>query len=228
MASRSPFEQDDEVPNLIEDKSHSTAGTPVAMMQMANPTVSRDRNTVSFAPITSALPYLNMNTIHISCSSDRFDPYGNFVGMIVYGYNGQSDFYLNGRHCRAGYMLIKNVNSINHIPTDTMHKKLFKWFFGIDLPSEFSGGGFAYQNGTWKHNSFSFNINADLYHDTQKGMHQIEQQLVNAALNRLYMNHEWSCNQNLSVKEILSTGNRATFFDQSSQFYDVPAYDGPC
>ncbi|CAF2271037.1 unnamed protein product [Rotaria magnacalcarata] len=224
MASRSPFEQDDEVPNLIEDKSYSAAGTPVAMMQMANPTVSRDRNTVSFAPITSALPYLNMNTIHISCSSDRFDPYGNFVGMIVYGYNGQSDFYLNGRHCRAGYMLIKNVNSINRIPADTMHKKLFKCFFGIDLPSEFSGGGFAYQNGTWKHNSFSFNINADLYHDTQKGMHQIEQQLVNAALNRLYINDQWFYSPNLPVKEIFSRNTRPIYSDQSSQFTNIVQY----
>ena len=64
--------------------------------------------------------------------------------MIMYGYNSEIDFYLNGKHFKAGYILIKKA--------DTMHKKRFKWFFDQDLPRSFTGGGFAYQNGQWKHN----------------------------------------------------------------------------
>ncbi len=86
-----------------------------------------------------------------------------------HGYQGKTDFYLNGRHCKAGCILIKQADAIDHIQADTMHKKIFKWFFNQDLLGEF-----AYQNGQWKHNSFTFNTKPDFYHDHQKGMYLTE------------------------------------------------------
>ncbi len=116
-----------------------------------------------------------------------------------HGYQGKTDFYLNGRHCKAGCILIKQADAIDHIQADTMHKKIFKWFFNQDLLGEF-----AYQNGQWKHNSFTFNTKPDFYHDHQKGMPLTEQQLLGSALARLYINH---------VKEISSSNYGWNLFD---------------
>ncbi|CAF1434624.1 unnamed protein product [Rotaria sordida] len=201
------------------EKKHKTFGAAVA------PKVSPNKNSVSFAPIIPYYPHLKMQSIRISLFSDAFDPWANFIGMIVYGYNGQSDFTLNGKHCKAGYILIKRADAINHIQGDTMHKKLFKWFFGRDLDVEFSGGGFAYQNGKWKHNSFSFNTNQDFYHDNQKGMHHIEQEVLGRALTLLYINHQWTVNPNLSVKTILSSDNNgSSLFKELPVFISIPYY----
>ncbi len=67
--------------------------------------------------------------------------------MIVYGYQGKTDFYRNDRHCKASCTLINQTDAIAHIQADTMYRKLFKWLFNQDLPPEFVGDGFAYQNG---------------------------------------------------------------------------------
>ncbi|CAF2654355.1 unnamed protein product [Rotaria sp. Silwood2] len=214
------------VPYLEEEKqmySENIYGNNGQVLRAAAaPIVNIDRTSISLAPVVPYFPHLNMRTVQISSFSDAFDPEVDLIGMIVYGYNGQSNFYLNGKQCIAGDILIKRVDAINYIQADTMHKKLFKWFFGQDLDSLFVGGGFAYQNGTWQHHSFSFNTNQDFYHDNHREMHPEEQELLGGALTLLYINHRWLINPYLSVQEILSFGNWSTLFDESPNFISIP------
>ncbi|CAF3373664.1 unnamed protein product [Rotaria sp. Silwood2] len=197
---------------------------PKSFTAAAAPKVSPNKASVLFAPIIPLFPHLEMRTVRMSLFSDPFDPWTDLIGMIVYGYNGQSEFYLNGRHCKAGYILIKRADAIKHIPGDTMHKKLYRWFFNQELDSVFIGGGFAYQNGEWKHNSFSFNTNQDFYHDNQKGMHYIEKELLGGALTLLYINHQWRSNPIMSVQQILSSGNWSTLFKPQFNFVSMPYF----
>ena len=53
---------------------------------------------------------------------------------------------------------------------------MYKSVFGIGMDDKIVGGGFAYKNGEWKFNSFSFS-NTTKYHDDQKSVNVIEQQL---------------------------------------------------
>ncbi|CAF2064696.1 unnamed protein product [Rotaria magnacalcarata] len=93
-----------------------------------------------------------------------------------------------------------------------------------NLPLGFSGSGFSYANGAWKHNSFSFNGSRDLYYDDQKGMHVIEDQLIDGALESFYMSHQWRQNPNVSVQQILSSDNGSGFYEQSHQPITIAEY----
>ncbi|CAF4011533.1 unnamed protein product [Rotaria magnacalcarata] len=97
-------------------------------------------------------------------------------------------------------------------------------FPSADLPLGFSGSGFSYANGAWKHNSFSFNGSRDLYYDDQKGMHVIEDQLIDGALESFYMSHQWRQNPNVSVQQILSSDNGSGFYEQSHQPITIAEY----
>ncbi|CAF1294118.1 unnamed protein product [Rotaria magnacalcarata] len=187
--------------------------TGIAALATTNPLLPGDESIFEVHPTEPDFPYLNIRTIHISRESDRFNPSTNLIGMIIYGYRGATDFYLNNRNCKIGHILIKSSDEINHIQADTTHKKLFKWFFGQDLPPEFIAGGFAYQNGQWKYNALAFNTKQDIYHNNKKGMALTEKQLLGGALSRLYINHRWQQDPNISVREIFSSNEGWQLFE---------------
>ncbi|CAF3302073.1 unnamed protein product [Rotaria sp. Silwood2] len=118
--------------------------------------------------------------------------------------------YMNHIHLLYGWVW---SDEINHIQADTAHKKLFKWFFGQDLPPEFIAGGFAYQNGQWKYNALVFNTKQDIYHNNKKEMPLTEKQLLGGALSRLYINHRWQQDPNISVREIFSSNEGWQLFE---------------
>ncbi len=148
---------------------------------------------------------LEMRSLHFSCSCDLFAQTSDFIGLIVYGYDKQADFRLNGKHCKIGYILIKNANAIKDIKTNmnTMHSRLFTCFFNKEISDDFAGCGFAFQNGQWKFNSYTFNTNADKFHDENKQANPIEKVILHTAMNRIYVNHKWQQNQNLNLNELL-------------------------
>jgi hypothetical protein len=146
-------------------------------------------------------PIIKIETIHISCSSDLYHPSKDMAGLIVYSYDDQLNFHLNGHHCQTGYILIKETANIDHVKSNQglVHGKLFKWFFGIEPDQRFIGGGFAFQNGKLKFNSMTFNARNDDYHDTTKAMHQHEIDLIRYAFEQLYKNHSWKRCQTIPV-----------------------------
>lgn len=131
-----------------------------------------------------------MHQIHLSCLSDKFNLKNNFIGFIVYGYNKQNDFRLNGKHCKTGYIIIKTIHSIENIQTieNNLFNKLFKWFFNEELSNRFIGIDFYFENNQWIFNSFSGNI--------------IEKEILHLIIQRIYINHQWQSNQNLHIKDL--------------------------
>ena len=95
-----------------------------------------------------------MKSLRISCRSDKYIPATNYVGIILYAFKKEgiwtSDWVLNGKHCKTGYILIKQERNLHKIMQEsaagiTRHMALFKWFFN-ELPNENTlGAGFSIQ-----------------------------------------------------------------------------------
>eukprot|EP01084_Bolivina_argentea_P147960 258798_1 len=130
---------------------------------------------------------INLIHYHVSCKSDiipkQLTSNTNMIGIILYKYDGKTDWFLNNVHCKTGYVIIKNAKSLDKIDTirGTMHSKLYKLIFNEDLDDEKTlqkeiiGAGFAIQNGILKFNSYTFNANGkDDYHNGKKVMHVYE------------------------------------------------------
>eukprot|EP01084_Bolivina_argentea_P126189 223472_1 len=128
-----------------------------------------------------------LRNYHISCRSDHIPKQlsvsTNMIGIVLYKYDGKTDWYLNGVHCKIGYVIVKTVKSLSHISTiaGTMHSKLYKKVFNEDLDAkktlkkEIVGAGFAIKNGILKFNSGTFNSNGkDEYHNDRRTMHVFE------------------------------------------------------
>ena len=57
---------------------------------------------------------ININRIRLSCESDVYNNEQNYVGLILYGWTNsegqvQTDWRLNGKHCKSGYVVIQNA-----------------------------------------------------------------------------------------------------------------------
>ena len=57
---------------------------------------------------------ININRIRLSCESDVYNNEQNYVGIILYGWINsegqvQTDWRLNGKHCKSGYIVIQNA-----------------------------------------------------------------------------------------------------------------------
>ena len=51
-------------------------------------------------------------TMHISCKSDRYQSGHNYAGVILYQYNGKSDWRTaNETHYKSGYIVIQDTDS---------------------------------------------------------------------------------------------------------------------
>jgi len=151
-----------------------------------------------------ARPMINIESVHISCSSDVYNPNEDMTGLIIYSFDNQQDFRLNGHHCRAGYILIKLTKNLSHIQSNqaTVHGSLFKWFFGIEPDNRFVGAGFTLVGGTIKFNTSAFNAKHDDYHDESKVISANEIALIKTALNGFYINNKWQQKSTQSVKEL--------------------------
>ncbi|CAF3075222.1 unnamed protein product [Rotaria sp. Silwood2] len=149
-------------------------------------------------------PPLEVKDVHIHSASDIFDPKEDYVGLLIYSCKNKNDFKLHGVHCRAGDIYIKQSEWIKtHIKGrpkrgDYVHGRLFYSLFGCwkKKKVEFVGAGFSYRKGKWVFNSRTLNTmnpnnNDDKYHNTQKNLHTVEQQLIQKVCDHLYTNHQW-------------------------------------
>eukprot|EP01084_Bolivina_argentea_P086083 155602_1 len=125
---------------------------------------------------------IEISSFHVSCKSDRING-ENMAGIVLYSRNDQNQWSLNGIRCKSGYIILKSVNNIKLIKSSQgqVHGKCYKSIFGCEIDETVVGGGFAFVNGQWKFNSYSFNV-ASKYHDNKKAMNLLEQQCILVAM----------------------------------------------
>jgi hypothetical protein len=120
-----------------------------------------------------------IETLHISCRSDKLTPVGMFAGIIFYQYDGKSDFtFPNGVHIRSGYMYIVKTETLDANKAldgqdGVVHGRAFMNLTGLPIDEKFVGGGFSIQNGKIIGNSAVCNIGGE-YHDDCKRMSDVE------------------------------------------------------
>lgn len=145
-------------------------------------------------------------TLHFSCKSETVQPGSlhNYAGMVLWAYDGQSDWRINNVHCKSGYVYIRRTHGSGSIESEVskcgqVHGKLYKSLFQIDPSPSVVGTGFSYVNGVWKFNSYTFNTGG-AWHDDRKGAGKREAKLLRAAI-MAWM--ESGCSkQNHTVKDL--------------------------
>ena len=105
------------------------------------------------------------------------------VGIVLYAYDGKSEWILNNVHCKSGYIILKKTKNIIDIQSNygQVHGKCYKSVFKQDVDKKVVGAGFAYVGGEWKFNSYSFNCGSG-YHDENRGMNNLERQFIQVAI----------------------------------------------
>ena len=147
---------------------------------------------------------LKCSSFHFSCACDIFCKEFNYAGAVFWGTEkGESNWTLNNRKCRSGYIIIKKVSSLTSYPSKEglIHGSLFKSVFGSE-PSQANpkliGSGFAFKNGAWVFNSYTFNTGTS-FHDNSKTCNE-EKIIINNAVDAWVRGN---CRkQNFSVREL--------------------------
>jgi len=131
-------------------------------------------------------------TFHVSCTSFRPESlYGkdDMAGMVLYKYDGKNEWWLNGKHCKAGYIVLQKSASLADTRSEygLIHGKLYKYTFGEETSAKVVGSGFGYIDGTWRFNSYTLNdadagtVNAK-YHTIGRTMGKAEQTVLMQAM----------------------------------------------
>ena len=53
------------------------------------------------------------SNIHVSCASDDYEPNTDYVGLIFFHKNGQTDIYFGGKHLKIGYLVIAKSSKLS-------------------------------------------------------------------------------------------------------------------
>ena len=112
-------------------------------------------------------------SVHLSSSSDVYKEGHNYAGFILYSHNGETDWTLNGIHCKSGYMVILDsdsyrVSSLKGNSPGQIHGAVYKCIFGEDPNGATKGEGFAYYRGDFRWSSGVFNGLSSLFFGNRK------------------------------------------------------------
>ena len=128
-------------------------------------------------------PDLILKSYHVSCESDRpksyQNPEKNYGGLVLYQYNGKSDWTLNGIHCRTGYVILKDSTKLPNSSLGQIHGGTYKSVFGCGCDRKVVAAGFSHYNGEWKFKSGTFNLNCNKYEMRESEIKQLKKALRN-------------------------------------------------
>ena len=133
-------------------------------------------------------PDIQVEKFVLSNKSDVYIPEHNYGGIILYSHKGKTDWRLNGIHCKTGYIVIldtdsERVKSMIATSPGIVHGAVYKCIFGEDPAPDTIGEGFAFLNGEYRWNSWSFNGKPSAYHDGQKRISKLTESFVGKVLN---------------------------------------------
>ena len=164
---------------------------------------------------------IDVETMHISCRSDTYQPGHNYAGVIIYQYDGKSDWRTaNNTHCKSGYIVIQDTDSENvkkwiGEEPGQVHGAIYRNAFGESLKkAKVVGEGFAlrkirkeqFEVEKLEINSSVFNNpKGSVYHDHRRRMHELSEHCVGKIVEHWKnTGPNWFCRQrNFQVKEML-------------------------
>ena len=154
---------------------------------------------------------VSVETMHISCKSDTYQPGHNYGGVIIYQYNDKSEWRTaNNTHCKSGYIVIQDTDSENvkQWKTDEpgkVHGAVYRNAFGESVKKSVVGEGFAIQEGEFTMRSGVFNTPlGSAFHDDRKKMHELSEHCVKKVVQYWKTaGPRWVRKRNFEVKELL-------------------------
>ena len=140
------------------------------------------------------------DTLHVSCSSDKFSPNENYAGLCLWAYDNKGQFSLNGHKMRTGYIVIcKSGPIINGIQDQVgqVHGKCFYKFFNQPLDkTRVLVTGFAYMP---SRGGFVFrSVSCNGVHNNYEAKADIKTGITKAVLNF------WNTGNQVDFKNIFS------------------------
>jgi hypothetical protein len=165
---------------------------------------------------------IDVKTMHISCKSDTYQPDHNYGGIIIYQYDGKSEWTTaNNTHCKSGYIVIKDIDSENvkkliGKEPGQVHGAVYRNAFGESVnEAKVVGEGFAVRNGESKVEKFEINSGVlnnpkdSIHHDHRKRMHELSEHCVGKIVEYWKTaGPSWVRQRNFEVKQLLEDFDR--------------------
>ncbi|CAB4037353.1 Hypothetical predicted protein [Paramuricea clavata] len=160
---------------------------------------------------------IKVETMHISCKSDTYQPGHNYGGIMIYQYDGKSEWRTeNNTHCETGYIVIQDTDSENvkqwiGKEPGKVHGAVYKNAFGEAVKAEVVGEGFSIQNGIFsifdkfekKSGVFNSPKNSE-YHDNNPDMHKVSEHCVRKIVKYWKSaGPSWVRQRNFEVEELM-------------------------
>ena len=161
---------------------------------------------------------IDVKTMRISCQSDTYNPDHNYAGVIIYQYNGKSEWRTaNNTRCKSGYIVIQDTDSENvkkwiGKEPGAVHGAVYRNVFGESVNErDVVGEGFALRNeksevAKFEINSGVFNNpEGSVYHDERRRMHELSEHCVRKVVEYWKTaGRDWRVRpRNFEVKELL-------------------------
>ena len=172
---------------------------------------------------------IRVKTMHISCQSDTYHPDHNYAGVIIYQYDGKSEWRTaNNTHCKSGYIVIQDTDSddvkkwIGKEP-GAVHGAVYRNAFGESVSEgNVVGEGFALRNGKYEVEKFEINSSVfnnpigSEYHDHRRRMHELSEHCVRKVVEYWKTaGPSWVRQKDFEVKQLVE-GFDTSSFDTSS------------
>ena len=160
---------------------------------------------------------IDVKTMHISCQSDMYQRGHNYAGVIIYQYDGKSEWRTaNNTRCKSGYIVIQDTDSENvkkwiGKEPGAVHGAVYRNAFGESVSEgNVVGEGFAYRNGKCEVEKFEINSSVfnnpkgSVYHDHRRRMHELSKHCVGKVVEHWKTTGpNWFRQRNFQVKELL-------------------------
>ena len=127
--------------------------------------VGEDENHIYFTD-KAGNKQIKISTYNISIFCDKFDGKHDMVGIIIYQYDGKTQYILNNMLYQAPFIYLCKTESLSNItskPLNTLHARCYKKVFGVDPDyTKIVGAGFAFKKsdddteGVWRYRSGTF------------------------------------------------------------------------
>jgi hypothetical protein len=144
-----------------------------------------NKDNIVITPQSYGKEEVSVETMHISCQSDIYQPGHNYGGVIIYQHNDKSEWRTaNNAHCKSGYIVIQDTDSENvkqwvDKEPGVVHGAVYRNALGESVnDAEVVGEGFAIRNDklveTFEINSSVFNNPpVSAFHDDRRRMHEL-------------------------------------------------------
>lgn len=202
---------DEKLHDLRRDQQGREVDTKRVIYFAASCMTPQEKDKIVIIPKSRSTEGVYVETMHISCKSDTYEPYNNYGGVIVYQYEGKSEWRTaNDTHCKTGYIVIQDTDSkmIKKWKKEPgkVHGAVYRNAFGESVDkAEVVGEGFAIRNGKFEMCSSVFNNpRGSDFHDRRRRMHELSVHCVRKIVEYWKSaGPRWSRKRNFEVKQLL-------------------------